>query len=246
VELLAEIWRRAISEQPVPPAWTVVLTAVVALVLVLTPAVWPVTRLAVTITHEGAHALAGVLAGRRLQGIRLHSDTSGLTVSRGRPSGPGMVVTLLAGYLGPAVVGVVAALALASGHGLGLLWGYVVVLALMLLQIRNFYGFLVVLGAGLLTAGISWFLSAQAQSAIAHLTTWVLLLAAPKPVLELARQRRRGLAAHSDADQLARLTGVPGGLWTVFFLLANLAGLALGAALLLPAVAALFERLAAG
>ena len=226
-----------------PAASTVVLTAVVALVLVLTPALWPVTRLAVTITHEGAHAVAGVLVGRRLQGIRLHSDTSGLTVSRGRPSGPGMVATLLAGYLGPAVVGVVAALALAAGHSLGLLWGFVVLLGLMLLQIRNFYGFLVVLGAGVLTAGISWFLSAQAQSAIAYLTTWVLLLAAPKPVLELARQRRRGLAAHSDADQLARLTRFPAAVWLALFGVLNLAGLGLGAVQLVPALAQLVASL---
>ena len=44
-------------------------------------------------------------AGARVVCIRLHSDTSGLTVSSGRPSGPGMVVMLLAGYLAPPVVG---------------------------------------------------------------------------------------------------------------------------------------------
>ena len=41
----------------------------------------------VTITHEGAHGVAAFVTGRRLQGIRLHSDTSGLTISSGRPSG---------------------------------------------------------------------------------------------------------------------------------------------------------------
>ncbi len=70
-------------------AAVVALTAAVALVLVLSRAVWPYTRMLVTITHEGGHAVAALLAGRRLQGIRLHSDTSGLTVSSGRPSGPG-------------------------------------------------------------------------------------------------------------------------------------------------------------
>ena len=43
--------------------------------------------------HEAGHALTAVLTGRRLTGIRLHSDTSGLTLSTGRPSGPGMVAT---------------------------------------------------------------------------------------------------------------------------------------------------------
>jgi hypothetical protein len=195
----------------------------------------------VTITHEGAHGVAALLVGRRLQGIRLHSDTSGLTVSSGRPAGPGMVLTLAAGYLGPAVVGVVAALLLGAGLALGLLWSYVVLLTLMLLQIRNFYGLLVVLGAVAALAAVSWYLAAPTQSAIAYLITWVLLLAAPKPVLELASQRRRGRAGHSDADQLARLTGIPGAAWTAFFLVANLMGLLVGAVLLLPALLTLIQ-----
>ena len=43
--------------------------------------------------------------GRKLHGIRLHSDTSGLTLSAGRPTGPGMILTLLAGYVAPPLVG---------------------------------------------------------------------------------------------------------------------------------------------
>jgi hypothetical protein len=243
VELLAEIWRRSVSPQPDPPATVIALMAALAVALVITPTLWPLTRLAVTITHEGAHAFVAVLVGRRLRGIRLHSDTSGLTVSRGRPSGPGMVAMLAAGYLGPAIVGVGAALLLGAGFSLGLLWSYVLLLALMLLQIRNFYGFLVVVGAGLALAAVSWFLSAPAQSAIAYLITWVLLVAAPKPVLELARQRRRGQATQSDADQLARLTRVPGAVWTGIFLVANLVGLVVGAVLLAPVLRTVAQEL---
>ncbi len=243
VDLLQELWRRAVSQQPDPPAAVIALTAVVAVALVLVPTLWPVTRLMVTITHEGAHGVAAVLAGRRLQGIRLHSDTSGLTVSRGRPAGPGMVAMLAAGYLGPALVGVGAALMLGAGLSLGLLWGYLLLLVLLLLQIRNFYGLLVVLVAGTALVAITWYLSAPTQSAVAYLITWVLLVAAPKPVLELARQRRRGQGAHSDVDQLARLTRVPALVWTGFFLLANLVGLVVGAVLLFPALVTLSETL---
>jgi len=244
VDLISEIWRRATSAQPDPPAAVIAMTAVLALALVLVPALWPVTRLLVTITHEGAHGVAAVLAGRRLQGIRLHSDTSGLTVSSGRPAGPGMVAMLAAGYLGPALVGVAAAVMLGAGLSLGLLWGLLLLLALLLLQIRNFYGLLVVLVAGGALVAISWYLSAPAQSAVAYLITWVLLVAAPKPVLELARQRRRGQGAHSDVDQLARLTRIPAVLWTGFFLLANLVGLVVGAVLLLPALLTLSQAVA--
>lgn len=239
MELLAEVWRRATAEQPAPDAQLVVGAALVALVAVLHPTLWRYTRQLVTITHEGGHAVAALLAGRRLRGIRLHADTSGLTVSSGRPSGPGMVAMLLAGYLGPAVVGLGAVGLLLSGHALGLLWAFVLLLALMLLQIRNLYGFAVVVVAGAGLGTLTWYAAPTTQTAVATLLTWLLLLAAPKPVVELARQHRAGRAPHSDAGQLQRLTRLPVALWVGVFGLLNLGGLALGAVLLVPALATL-------
>lgn len=83
-----------------------------------------------------------------------------------------MVFTLVAGYLGPAVVGLGAVGLLIAEHGLGLLWLLTALLALMLLQIRNFYGLLVILGCGAGLVAVSWFWSAPAQSALAYLVTW--------------------------------------------------------------------------
>jgi len=244
VELIAEVWRRAIAVQPPPTPIVVAVAAVIAGALVLPRAIWPYTRMLVTITHEGAHGVAALLTGRRLQGIRLHSDTSGLTVSSGRPSGPGMVMMLLAGYLGPAVVGLGAVGLLIAGHSLGLLWLFVISLALLLVQIRNFYGFTLVVGCALVLILVSWYLPVTMQSGLAYVLTWTLLLAAPKPVLELISQRRGGRAPHSDADQLARLTRVPASLWAYGFLVINCAGLALGSVLLLPVLAELGQNVA--
>ena len=235
-DLIAEIWRRATSVQPIPPPSVVALTAAAALALVLTRAVWPYTRMLVTITHEAGHAVVALLAGRRLQGIRLHSDTSGLTVSSGRASGPGMVAMLLAGYLAPALVGLGAGGLLIAGFSLGLLWLLVILLALMLLQIRNFAGFGIVVVVGAALVAVSWYAPAPVQSGVAYLVAWLLLLSAPKPVLELIRMRRLGRTPHSDADQLARLTRVPAELWIALFLVLNGLGVLLGVALLLPAV----------
>lgn len=205
-----------------------------ALALVLF--VWPLVRMLVTIVHEAGHAVVAGLCGRRLSGIRLHSDTSGLTVSRGRPNGPGMVATLLAGYLAPGVVGLGAAVALAAGYAVGLLWAWAVLLALMLLFIRNFYGLLVmvvVLGG---IAAASWWLEPVYQSWLGYLLTWLLLLSAPRPPVELARRPSR----ESDAGQLARITKVPAAVWTLVFLLGTLACLVGGLAVLTPRVFDLF------
>jgi hypothetical protein len=137
------------------------------------------------------------------------------------------------------VVGLGAALLLLDGRALGLLWAFVLLLALMLLQIRNLYGFAVVVAAGSLLAALSWYGEPSTQTAVATLLTWVLLLAAPKPVLELGRQHRAGRAGHSDAGQLSRLTRLPVPLWLGLFGLLNLSGLAVGAVLLIPALATL-------
>jgi len=241
--LFGEVWRRVTSVQPAPSPGLIALTAFGAFVLVALPSIWPYTRVVITITHEGGHAFAALLTGRKLQGIRLHTDTSGLTVSSGRPRGPGMVIMLISGYVAPALVGLGAVGLLLAGHSLGLLWLLLIVLGLMLLKIRNFYGVVViaVCTAGLLA--ISWYTTAATQSSFAYLITWILLLASPKPVLELIRQRRRHRNPQSDADQLCRLSNVPAGIWLAGFLVINSAGLLLGTALLLPAVAELVVNL---
>jgi Peptidase M50B-like len=89
-----------------------------------------------------------------------------------------------------------------------------------------------VTGAALLA--VSWWLPDTAQALVAYLVTWFLLLAAPRPVLELQAARRRGRARDSDADQLARLTGVPGIVWIGMFLLVTLGSLVVSALVLVP------------
>lgn len=224
----AEVWNRVLGSQPAPPLWLVFGCAGVAVAGVALRQVWPVSRNVVTIAHEGGHALAALLTGRKLTGVRLHSDTSGVTVSVGKPSGPGMVATAAAGYLAPSALGLGAAGLLAAGHITALLWISLLLLAGMLVLIRNLFGVVSVLASGSAVFAVSWFASAVVQAAFAYLLTWFLLVAGPRPVLELHRKRRHGAAPYSDADQLARLTGIPGlawvGLFGAFAIAALLAG----------------------
>ncbi|MEN0015902.1 MAG: M50 family metallopeptidase, partial [Solirubrobacteraceae bacterium] len=62
---------------------------------------------------------------------------------------------------------------------------------------------------------------------------WLLLLAAPRPVVELLLAGR-GRSRNSDPDQVARLTHIPATVWIVAMLAANLAGLVVGASTLAP------------
>jgi hypothetical protein len=239
--MLHELWDRIIGTQPVPPAWVIAVSGAVALIVVLNSRTWRVARNLITIAHEGGHALVSVLTGRRLDGIRLHADTSGVTYSRGRRDGPGMVLTSAAGYITPPLLGAAAAWLLGAHHVTAMLWLLLALLAATFLAIRNAYGVLaLVVTAGAVLA-VSWLATAAVQAVFGYAAAWFLLLGGLRPVLELQRERRRdlrrrGLSA-SDADQLARLTGVPGGVWVTVFALAAILALVLGTRLLLPAYA---------
>lgn len=207
-----------------------------AALLVLWRPLWHPARHVLTIVHEGAHGATALLVGRRLRGIRLHSDTSGLTVSSGRPTGAGMVATVAAGYVGPALLGLLAAYLLRRGETAAVLWTIVVLLALLLLQIRNWYGLWVLLVVGAVTFGVTWWGGEQTQAVFAYTVTWFLLLGSPRPVLELQTQRRHRRSGTSDADQLARLTHVPALVWVGVFALVAVGALLLGGSWLVATV----------
>jgi hypothetical protein len=230
---LTDLWNRLLGVQPAPPRLIVLGTAALALFIVGPYRSWRLSRHVITIAHEGGHALIALLTGRRLAGIRLHSDTSGLTVSRGRPTGPGMIATSMAGYLTPSLLGLLGAVLLTSGRITLMLWATIAVLAIMLMMIRNVFGVISVVTTIAIVFAVSWFTSAQTQAAFAYLSVWLLLAGGVRPIVELQRMRRGGRLPNSDADQLARLTRLPGFVWVVFFLSGTVAALLFGGWLLL-------------
>jgi hypothetical protein len=221
---VAEVWHA----QPAPPTWVAAVSGAIALLIVLAGGSWRVTRNVITIAHEGGHALASVVSGRRLEGIRLHADSSGETYSRGRPRGFGAAATAFAGYVTPPVLGLGSALLLFCGYVSATLWLAIALLAATLLVVRNAYGVLAVLVTGGAVLAVSWLATSVVQAAFAYACSWFLLLGGVRPVWELRGRRRRV----SDADQLARLTGVRAGFWIFGFGVIALAALALGARLL--------------
>ncbi|WP_305785301.1 M50 family metallopeptidase [Symbioplanes lichenis] len=220
------------SAQPDPPGVLVLVTAVIGFAAVAFRPVWRIARNAVTIAHEGGHALVALLTGRKLRGIRLEFDTSGLTLSAGRPTGPGMMFTLLAGYIAPSLVGLGGAWLLGGNRITLLLWLAVVLLLLMLINIRNLFGVLSLVVTGAIVLAVSWYASPQVQAVFAYASVWFLLFGGVRPVFELQKLRSRGRMPESDADQLAGVTRVPALFWVGVFLVVDLAALVVGAFLL--------------
>jgi hypothetical protein len=223
------LWHHAFTTQPLPPRWLVLGTGVLALAVVASSRAWPRARTVVTIVHEGGHALVALATGRRLAGVRLYRDTAGETVSAGRADGPGIALTTAAGYPAPSLLGLGAAALLAVGHLTGMLLLSLVLLAALAVAIRNVYGMLAVLVTAGAIAAVCLFAPAVVQAGFGYAMTWFLLLGSVRPVIELRRERRRGRTRRSDADQLARLTAVPGGAWVMIFGVVAVAALAVSA-----------------
>lgn len=231
---LGHLWDQFTATEPALPTWIAAVTAGGAAVVVGSQRAWHVSRNVVTLAHEGGHAAVSIATGRRLDGIRLHSDTSGVTSSRGKANGIGIVLTTAAGYVTPSLLGLGAAWLVAARHTTALLWLALLLLAAAFIAIRNAFGFVSVLVTAAVVYVVSRFASVAAQEAFAYLFAWFLLFGGVRPIFELQRRRRRGRAAASDADQLARLTGVPGGAWVAVFAVVSIVALLIGGRWLLP------------
>lgn len=203
----------------------VLLAAVLALVAVLWRVSWRWTRTVVTIAHEGGHAVAALVAGRGLTGIRLHPDTSGVTVSTGARRGPGLVFTFLGGYPAPSLLGLGGALLVAADRSQLMLWIALTLLVATLIGIRNVFGAVAVLATGVIVAAVAGWAPPRVQDGFAAALCWFLVFGALRAIRELQRGRRRGhRGGDSDADMLARLTHVAGGIWAgLFWLVAGVA-----------------------
>jgi hypothetical protein len=215
------------------------LTGGLALVVVLFGGVpWRAARNLITIVHEAGHALAGLMAGRRLRSIRLHSDTSGVTVIRGKSTGAGVTFTLLAGYAAASLLGLLFAGLVAAHQVTTVLVISAVLLLGVLLVVRNAYGVFSVVASSVILAIVALVVSAEVQVWFVYLLTWFLLFGGVRPLWELQVKRRRGQARDSDVDQLGRLTGMPPVLWLFLLVVATVSCVIAGGLWLIePAVA---------
>lgn len=128
-----------------------------------------------------------------------------------------MVLTLLVSYTAPALIGLGASWLLGAGYGTGVLWALLGALLLVLVKVRNWFGLWSVLVTGVLVFSATWFLDAEWRARVATTVVAFLLLGAVRTTVELQRVRRTGRARNSDADQLARLTHLPGIVWVGVF-----------------------------
>ena len=216
--VLAQIWERlgaSLHPGPAPAEAAVLVAVVAALAAVLLGPAWRILRVVVTLVHELGHALVGLAAGRRFAGFTVNPDMSGATTTSGATSGPGLVLTTLAGYPMPGLVGVLIGQAALGGYARAVLAGIAVVLLLVLPRARSVHTVAALLGT--LAADIAlWWYADSALASATVLGLGVFLIAG-------AWRQLVNVALHGDRSQdpgvLAARTHLPATLWNLLFAL---------------------------
>jgi hypothetical protein len=206
------------------PGAAAALIGLVALAVVAPIAGWQFIRHGTVMAHEGAHAVFGSLAGRKISGIELNADATGGTLVG--PGGClGSIIVGFAGYVGPSLFGLGAAWAIHLGHSESVLWVALFLLVMLAFMLRRSYGMITVVFVGALVYLVGHYLPQGAQIVAAYFLTWLLLLSGVRRVLEVGPQS-------SDGANLSQLTMIPRLIWWLIWLAATLGAVALGGKML--------------
>jgi hypothetical protein len=230
---LARVATQLGERQDSAPLWLVLLTGVMGLLIAFGfKAFWHLD----TVAHEGSHAVAAALLGGTVVGVEINRDGSGGTKHRSRRGSLPMIAFV--GYIGSSIFGLIGAALLGSDRVVATLAIATVLTALLLLNIRNLFGWVV----GLLTFGalaaVTWSSGLALQQIAAYTLIWFLLGVGMPVLIGLQRGRRKMTKVKrrksgSDVDALRAMTGVPGVIWVWLQFAVCLFGLYLGARLML-------------
>jgi hypothetical protein len=191
---------------------------VIAALLSVPRVTWQVFGLFTTLVHELGHALAAILTGRVVHGIRIRRNHSGEAVSSGR-GGLGSVVSGVMGYPAPAIVGAAQLWSVFNGYTAIALFIGGVILLVTILVIRNAFGVIVVLVSAAVSAGLWFYATPQVQSYALLVIGISLLVGSVRGLATVVgvHTRRRTQLQTSDAYLLYRSTGVPSPVWLTLF-----------------------------
>jgi len=218
-----------IGEIQIPlPAPVALSIGALVFIAMLFPALWKIANHAETVVHEAAHAMVGFVAGRSIRRVEINPNGGGST--RMEPqAGFGYGVAAFAGYVGPSAAGLFAAWLISIGRIVAVLWFGGLLLAVMVLMVRNFFGGIVILACGALLYLILRYTTAVVETAAAYAGTWFLLLSGPKDALRVAKKPKDV----GDAKILAGMTPLWPSAWCFLWVVGTIAALVAGGAILL-------------
>lgn len=210
-------------------AWT---TAVAGWVAALP--LWRFTKHTITVAHEGAHTVFGMLSGVKVGRITVSNDGGGATKFPDKIPWLADVLITFAGYLGPSAVGLGSVFLLLHGQVEAVFWISLAMLFFLLFRMGNVLGFVAVIGTGVVLWYVATHWAHPAQLAFGYTWAWFLLMGGARTITHLFWATHRG-SDSSDAAILEKLTGLPDVLWLGIFWLGSMAALVYGGVRLLRA-----------
>ncbi len=175
-------------------------------------------KIFVVLLHEISHGVAAVATGGQIVRIEVDAQQGGICYTRGG----NLFATLSAGYLGSMLWGALILIAAARTRYDRYLSGAIgaFILILTLLYVRNLFGFAaaVLFSLGLILSG--WKLSEKTNDLVLKVIGMTSCLYA---VLDIVDDVLRRPGIGSDADMLARHTGLPSLAWGALWVLAAVA-----------------------
>jgi Peptidase M50B-like len=209
-------------------AWT---TAIVAFVIAVP--LWRISMYAITLAHEGGHALIGLILGGKLAKKKIVLNRDGGGATHLVIGGLGRFLMLLAGYLGPSAVGYAGVQMLIHGFDPRTILIINLVFAIFVLVLtRNLFGLLVAAG----TAALLWTVAMRAapdvQRVFAYVWVWFMLIGSTRVIPHLYRSVARQTGTE-DPELLQKHTHVGDVVWLFVFWLGTVAALVYGGAALL-------------
>jgi hypothetical protein len=183
------------------------------------------------LAHEGGHAFLGLALFRGISGITIKSNGGGET--RHEPAiWPVLLLILTFGYLGPSLFGLFAAWLLLHDPAATVLWGSIAFLAVMLLATEGFLGPVLIISLMVALFQVVTRAEPSMIALVAHVWTWFLLISGVQRLF-LLMSRKDYTSPRNDTMKLGQMTLVGGAFWGALLLVAAIAALAYGGALLL-------------
>jgi hypothetical protein len=217
---LNAVLNRAFQVQPPLSSGASATIGLIALAAVVFPGTWQLVRHIQVMAHEGSHSFVGSVVGIKTSGVTLLRTAEGETKLHGTS-----FLAALAGYLGPSGFGLAAAKLISTRHSVAVLWISLILLAALLVFLRNWFGRFTVVAVMALIFFIARYASVGAETVTAYAIAWLLLLSGVRIVIA----RRKG---SGDAKVLATMTRTWPIVWTLLWLAATSVALVVGGGLL--------------
>ncbi|MEV6597350.1 M50 family metallopeptidase [Actinoplanes sp. NPDC051346] len=207
-------------------AWSTALVAFVGAV-----PLWRYTTNAITVAHEGGHAVFGWLFGSAVKHVKIFHGGAGEMLP-GEENWVSKFVSLVAGYLGPSIFGFAGVQLLVHDFDpRSVLLLSLAFLAGVLIMVRNLFGVFVILSVGAILWVVAMRSTETVQLAFAYVWVWFLLMGGARQVPELFWAMHTDPS--TDAGLLEKHTLIGDVVWLFVFWLLSLGALVYGGALLL-------------